>query len=59
MNLKEINWGVMNSIHLAKDRNKASGNSLGQLHFVCLYCEEFLSQLRKSQFLEKVCAPWS
>jgi len=51
----------MNSIHLAEDRNKrlASGKGLGLLHFLCLYCEEFLSQLRKRQFLWKVCAPWS
>jgi len=35
MNQKEIHWGVMNSIHLAKDRNKwlVSGQSLGLLHF--------------------------
>jgi hypothetical protein len=59
MNPIEINWGVMNSIRLVKDRKKwlASGNSLGLLYFVCLYCEEFLSMLRKSQFLKKVCAP--
>jgi hypothetical protein len=35
MNLKATNWGVMNSSHLAKDRNKwqAAGNNLGLLHF--------------------------